>query len=251
MRLTDVAKQPSRESSDILGRIVYPCIIITKDDGTGRYWMNDGHGRMGEAKTRGQKTTDCIIFPQLTPSQRIVLREVLNAAQEPFDSALVVKDIQKLAEERGLNIRENLDDLEALLAELPTTMADDLRKKLKVLAQWPKDIADKISVDVYQRDEDEASGTMGLRKLYDLNVVLKKLRNHHAAVLSQYPGDKLNRRLYDLYHDGAFRDGGRSQDGIARFNTAIKEADDNDDWPPRFTHNLHYAHTAICSFRAR
>jgi hypothetical protein len=191
--------------------------------------MNDGHGRMGEAKARGQKSIDCIIFPELTSSQRIVLREVLNAAQEPFDSALVVKDIQKLAEERGLNIRDNPEDLEALLAELPTTMAEDLRKKFKVLAQWPKDIADKISVDVYQRDDDEAgSGTIGLRKLYDLNVVLKKLRNHHAAVLNQYPGDKLNRRLFDLYHDGAFRDGGRSQDGISRFNMTIKEADENE-----------------------
>src|SRR6266536_1122800 len=112
-------EQPIRDSYDILGRIVYPLVVCTKDDGSGHYWLLDGHGRYAEAKERGEKKIACIVFPPLTLQQRIILRQVLNAAQEPFDPPLILSGVKHLAEERHLDIRNNEDDLDALLADFP------------------------------------------------------------------------------------------------------------------------------------
>src|SRR5437016_5504134 len=105
-----------RESFDILGGIVYPLVICQKSGGSDRYLIIDGHGRRDEAKRRGVKKMRCIIFPPLSLQQRICLRQVLNAAQEPFDTPLVLRDLHLLAKERGLDIR-NEHDVESLLSD--------------------------------------------------------------------------------------------------------------------------------------
>ena len=90
-------KQPISDSYDILGAIVYPLVISSRDDGSGRFWIVDGHGRRDEAERRGQQEINAIVFPPLTLEQRIILRQVLNAAQEPFDTPLVLRDLHLLA----------------------------------------------------------------------------------------------------------------------------------------------------------
>ena len=220
-------EQPIRESYDILGRIVYPLVICTKDDGSGRFWLVDGHGRFAEAKARGEKKIACIVFPSLTLQQRIILRQVLNAAQEPFDPPLILRDLYKLAEERNLDIRNNDNDLDELLADFPAVFANE-KSKLRVLAEWPEDVAHKISIDVNKKDDADEPGVIGYRKIHQLNVLLKKVRNRHSTIAAHYPGEKLNRQLLRLYFDGVFKDGGRSQDGIEKANKVIREADDNE-----------------------
>jgi hypothetical protein len=167
----------------------------------------DGHGRFDEAKKRGEKKIKCIVFPFLTVEQRIILRQVLNAAQEPFDAPLILRDLQTLAKERNLDIRNNDADMDALLADFPESFATE-KKKLRVLAAWPEDIADKISIDVNKKGEDgEEQGVIGYAKINQLNVLLNKLKNHHPTIAAHYPGQKLHRQLLKLYFDNVFRDG--------------------------------------------
>jgi ParB-like nuclease domain len=220
-------EQPIRESYDILGRIVYPLVVCTKDDGPGRFWLVDGHGRFAEAKARGEKKVACIVFPSLTLQQRIILRQVLNAAQEPFDPPLILRDLYKLAEERNLDIRNSDEDLDELLADFPAVFANE-KSKLRVLSEWPEDVAHKISIDVNKKDDMDEPGVIGYRKIHQLNVLLKKVRKQHPVIAGHYPGEKLNRQLLRLYFDGVFKDGGRSQDGIEKANKVIREADDNE-----------------------
>jgi len=157
------------------------------------------------------------------------LREVLNTAQETIDPPLILRDLQTMADELGLDIRNSDGAVEELLSYFPVSFAAEMKDKLQVLAQWPKDVSDKISVDVTRKDDGDEPGTIGYRKIHSLNVLLRGVRKHHPAVSSQYPGEKLNRRLLQLYFDGAFRDGGRSQEGITRATWAIKNTDMNDD----------------------
>jgi hypothetical protein len=89
-----------RESYDIIGNVVYPIVVCLRRDAAERYIAVDGHGRLDELRRRGRKVVRAIVFPYLTLEQRICLREVLNAAQEPFDTPLVLKDLGLLAQER-------------------------------------------------------------------------------------------------------------------------------------------------------
>ncbi len=221
-------EQPIHDSYDILGRIIYPLVVCTIDDGSGHFLLIDGHGRFDEAKKRGEKKIKCIIFPPLTVEQRIILRQVLNAAQEPFDAPLILRDLQTLAKERNLDIRNNDADMDALLADFPESFATE-KKKLRVLAAWPEDIADKISIDVNKKGEDgEEQGVIGYAKINQLNVLLNKLKNHHPTIAAHYPGQKLHRQLLKLYFDNVFRDGGRSQEGISNANKAIYHSQTDD-----------------------
>src|SRR6476469_9883971 len=61
-----------RDSFDIIGRAVYP-LVVCESGTSGRYTTVDGHGRLDEARRRGQKSIRCIVFPQLTLEQRICL----------------------------------------------------------------------------------------------------------------------------------------------------------------------------------
>jgi hypothetical protein len=98
-----------RESFHIIGGPVYPLVVCESPYTNGRYLLVDGHGRGDEARRSQKKKVRVIIYPPLTLEQRICLREVLNAAQEPFDPPLVLKDLQLLANERGLSIRNSND----------------------------------------------------------------------------------------------------------------------------------------------
>jgi ParB-like chromosome segregation protein Spo0J len=205
-----------RESFDIIGGIVYPLVVCEKGDASGRYTIIDGHGRGDEAKRRGEKKMRVIIFPPLTLEKRICLREVLNAAQEPFDSPLVLKDLSLLAEERGLDIR-NDNDLESLLADLPASIRNH-RKKLKLLAKWPSEVANKIGVD----DNAEA-GVIGLDKVKELDLLVGSVKKNHPETAKLFLGDKLQKQVLKLYFNGTFRDGGRSQDTIRDVNRILKK----------------------------
>jgi hypothetical protein len=160
--------------------------------------------------------------------QRIILRQVLNAAQEPFDAPLILRDLQTLAKERNLDIRNSEADMDALLEDFPASFAGE-KKKLRVLAAWPEDIADKISIDVNKKAEDgEEQGVIGFVKVNQLNILLNKVRKYHPRIAAQYPGERLNRQLLKLYFDNVFRDGSRSQEGITRASSTIRAAETND-----------------------
>jgi hypothetical protein len=139
-------EQPIHESYDVLGGVIYPLIVSTKDDGTGHHWLVDGQGRYDEAEKRGQEEINCIIFPRLELAQRILLRQVLNTAQEPIDPPLILRDLQIMADELDLDIRNNDGDVEGLLSQFPASFAEEMRGKLRVLAQWPKDVTDPPAI---------------------------------------------------------------------------------------------------------
>lgn len=221
-------EQPIHESYDVLGGVIYPLIVSSKDDGSGHFWLVDGQGRYDEAEKRGQEEINCIIFPRLELSHRILLRQVLNSAQQPIDPPLILRDLQIMADELHLDIRNSDADVEELLSQFPATFAEEMSGKLRVLAQWPKDITDKISIDVRKDDGADEPGTIGYRKIELLLRVVKKVRTRHPAIADQYPGEKLHRRVHQLYFDGAFRDGGRSQDGIERVKWVVNNADANE-----------------------
>jgi len=220
-------EKPISESYDILGGIIYPLVISTKDDGTGRFWIVDGHGRRDEAVRRNQKQINSIIFPPLTLEQRIVLRQVLNAAQEPFDTPLVLRDLHVLARERGLDIRNDID-LRALLADLPVNIRKH-EDKLRVLAKWPPDVSDKIGID-----DSEEKGVVGYDKIKELDSLVNALRKHHPKTADEYPGPKLNRQLLQLYFSNVFRDGGRSQEGIRATRYIVKKIENNNPLVSKF-----------------
>lgn len=220
-------EKPISESYDILGCIIYPLVISTKDDATGRFWIVDGHGRRDEAARRSQKAINAIVFPSLTLEQRILLRQVLNAAQEPFDTPLVLRDLYVLARERGLDIRNDMD-LRALLADLPVNIRKH-EDKLKVLAKWPTDVSDKIGID-----DNEETGVIGYDKIKELDTLVNALRKHHPKAAAQYPGQDLNRQLLKLYSANAFRDGGRSQQGIRDARAAVKRIVNDDPLVTKF-----------------
>jgi len=214
-------EKPISESYDILGGIIYPLVISSKDDGSGRFWIVDGHGRRDEALRRNQKQINSIIFPGLTLEQRIILRQVLNAAQEPFDTPLVLRDLHVLAKERNLDIRNEMD-LHALLADLPVNIRKH-EDKLRVLAEWPSDVSDKIGID-----DNEEKGVVGYDKIKELNTLLNAVRKHHPSAAAEYPGAKLNRQLLQLYFANVFRDGGRSQEGIREARRIVKKIENDD-----------------------
>jgi hypothetical protein len=220
-------EKPISESYDILGGIIYPLVISTKDDGSGRFWIVDGHGRRDEASRRNQKQINCIVFPPLTLEQRIILRQVLNAAQEPFDTPLVLRDLHVLARERGLDIRNEID-LRALLADLPVNIRKH-EDKLKVLAKWPSDVADKIGID-----DNEETGVVGYDKIKELDGLVNAVKKHHPNTAAEFPGPKLNRQLLQLYFGNVFRDGYRSQEGIRAARKVLKKVENDDPLIGRF-----------------
>lgn len=204
------------ESFDIIGGYIYPLVVCKSTEGAGRHILVDGHGRWDEAKRRGHKKVRALVFPPLNLEQRICLRETLNAAQEPFDTPLVLKDLHLLAKERGLDIR-NERDLRALLSDMPANIRKH-EEKLKLLAKWPADVADKIGVD----DNVEA-GVIGYDKVKELDGLVNTVRKNHPQTASTHEGDKLYRRVLELYSGDAFRDGRRSQDTIRDARKLIRK----------------------------
>ena len=209
-----------RESFDILGRIVYPLVVCENPSASGRYIIVDGHGRSDEARRRGVNKLQALIYPALTLEQRICLREVLNAAQRPFDTPLVLKDLHLLARERNLDI-SNDNDLNSLLADLPQGIRKQ-KAKLKMLSKLPKDLAEKISVD-----ENDAAGVIGMDKVKELDRLVNVIRKKHPDISKAFAGEKLYRQAFNLYFGGVFRDGNRSQDAIRRVIKMVSDLPSN------------------------
>jgi hypothetical protein len=209
-----------RESFDIIGGVVYPLVLCEKPGESGRYLIIDGHGRRDEAKRRGVKKMRAIVFQALTLEQRICLRQVLNAAQEPFDTPLVLRDLHLLAKERGLDIR-NANDLKSLLSDLPARIRKH-EDKLKILSKWPVEVADRIGVD-----DDDKAGVIGFDKVKELNALVNGVQRSHPDTSKAFPGDKLYKQALKLYFDGKFRDGRRSQDTIRDARGLLKKLPEN------------------------
>ena len=220
-----------RESYDIIGDVVYPVVVCLSLNSSGRYIAIDGHGRLDELRRRGRKKIKAIVFPALTLEQRICLREVLNAAQEPFDTPLILKDLSLLAQERGLDVRNN-NDLESLLADLPESIRKH-RDKLKLLARWPMEVADKIGVD-----DNDAAGVIGLDKVKELNGLVTAVQRNHPETAKAFAGDRLYKQVLKLYFDGKFRDGRRSQDTIRDARRLLKKLPQDHQAATRFMKGL-------------
>jgi len=213
-----------RDSYDIIGGIVYP--LVVSESGSGRFVAIDGHGRRDELLRRGVEKVMAIIFPPLTLEKRICLRQVLNAAQEAFDTPLVLRDLHLLAKERGLDIR-NKDDLESLLADLPPKIRRQ-REKLELLAKWPLDVADKISVD-----NDVEAGVVGFDKVKELNGLVSAVQRNHPGTAKTFAGDKLYQQALQLYFNGSFS-GRRSQDTIRDARRLLKKLPQDDPVAKKF-----------------
>lgn len=199
------------ESYAILGGPLYPVIVCKLPNG--RYLLVDGHGRFEEVDTSKVKFLRAIVFPEMSLEQRICLREILNAAQEPFDAGLILKDLRMLAKERGLNVR-NEDHMDKLLADLPQRVRGQ-RDNLLMLARWPEVLADKISVE-------GKKGTIGIDQVNNLTQLVQAIEDKYPEITNDYPGDKLHHRVLERYFEGAFREEGRAQDNIRFVTRTVK-----------------------------
>lgn len=206
--------EPISDSFDIIGSYVYPLIVSEHPEKPGRYLLVDGHGRFDEAARRRETRLRALVYPRLTLEQRICLRQTLNAAQEPFDTPLVLKDLHLLAEQRALDIRDE-KQMRALLADLPANIRKH-QEKLKRLAEWPREVADKIGIE-----DDDNAGVVGYDKIKELGLLVKKLRRNHPQSVNRYKGQKLHKQVLKLYFNGAFRGGRRSQDMIREVRSTL------------------------------
>lgn len=216
-----------RESFHIIGGPVYPLVVCESTEKPGRYLIIDGHGRGDEAQRSPQKTIRVIVFPALTLEQRICLREVLNAAQEPFDTPLVLRDLQLLAQERGLSIR-NPNDVKSLLADLPLNVRK-MEDKLNLLAKWPEQVLEQVGID-----DDDSKHIIGFDKIKHLDVVVNAVREQHPKVVREFAGDKLYLQVLDLYFQKLFRGGRRSQETTREAAKLLKQLPQDDPLVKRF-----------------
>jgi ParB-like chromosome segregation protein Spo0J len=194
-----------RESFHIIGGPVYPLVVCESSETPGRYLIVDGHGRGDEAKRSQKKTIRVIVFPPLTLEKRICLRETLNAAQEPFDTPLIIKDLQLLAQQRGLSIR-NPNDLASLLADLPQNIRKQ-EPKLRLLAKWPEEVVNQIGIE-----NDDDARIIGLDKVRSLDSVVNAVKDNHPEIAKAFAGEKLYLQVLELYFQKRFRGGRRSQE---------------------------------------
>jgi len=226
-------EKPISESYDILDTIIYPLVVSTKDDNTGRFILVDGHGRFDEAERRfkanhGPEELNCVIFPRLTDEQRIILRQLLNGAQAPFDTPLILRDLQLRAKLRNLDIK-NEADLHALLVDFPENIRKH-EKKLRVVAKWPEDVADRIGVD-----DDDQKGVVGFDKIRELDSFVNILKKRHPKSAEPYPDTKLNSQALHLYFNGKFNDGKqKSLEGIRKSVRIIKALEKDDPLVAKF-----------------
>jgi hypothetical protein len=204
------------DSFDILGGPVLPVVLCRSPEAPTRFMIVDGHGRRDEACRRNQQAIKALVFPPLTLEQRVCLRQTLNAAQEPFDPPLILKDLQLLAKLRKLDIR-NETDLRALLGDMPYNVRKHYAK-LRLLSRWPEAVADKIGID-----DDDKLGILGFEKVKELDGLVTALKRAHPGVAAKYPGDALYKQVLSLYHSGYFRNGARSQEAIREARKLLKK----------------------------
>lgn len=215
-------RDPSmRDSWDILGRIVYPVVVCQKQDNPKVYIHVDGFGRLNQARQRGQGKIRAIVYPPLSLEQRICLRETLNAAQEPFDVASIIRDLQELAKQRNLDVR-NPEHIKTLVRDLP----EKVRKRerdLVILARWDPEAAERIG-----EGYGAGSEAVGIDKVRALVRVMDIMGQRHLEILDALGGDMaLSARLTQMYLDGKFSKGTRSQEAIRVVARALKTLPEN------------------------
>jgi hypothetical protein len=144
----------------------------------------------------------------MTLEQRICFRETLNAAQEPFDAASIIKDLQILAEERGLDIH-NKEHVETLVRDLPEKVRKHKNDILE-LSRWHPNAITALG---------ESYGTnrksIGVDQIRGLGRIIAVLEKRHQSTFEKLGGSQdLSKKLVKFYLDGRFSENGRSQQGI-------------------------------------
>ncbi len=210
-----------RDSLDILGRIVYPIVVCQKQDNPNAYIHVDGFGRLEQLIERGHKKVRAFVYPPLSLEQRILLRETLNSAQEPFDVASIIRDLQELARQRDLDVR-NESHIKTLVRDLPARVR--MREKdLIMLARWDPEIVSQVG-ESYGSSAD----SIGIDKLKELTKILDVMSTRHADLVTYFGGDMaLSKKLGRMYLDKKFQRG-RSQTGIRRVVEALRMFPEND-----------------------
>lgn len=205
-----------RDSYDILSKIVYPIILCQHPKSTGRYIHIDGFGRLSEAKARGDRTIRAIVYPPLTLEQRICLRQTLNAAQEAFDAVSIIRDLQELAKERGLDVA-NPEHVKTLVRDLP----EKVRKHEKDLIMLSRLHPDAIQAlgESYKKD----GQAIGLDKFRGMSRILATLEERHPEATAKLGGAReASLKLSKMYLDKKFSEGSRSQEAIRQVAHALK-----------------------------
>lgn len=212
------------DSFDVLNRIVYPVIVCEHPEKKSKfkYMHIDGFGRIDTARARGQKKIEAIVFPPFNLEQRICLRQTLGAAQEPFDTASIIRDLQALATERGLDL-SNPEHIDALVRDLPEKVRKH-RKSLIMLARWHPDAVDSLG-ETYKKD----GRAIGLDKIKEMDGILRVLEEKHSKIVSKLGGQReVSLKLAKMYQDKKFSEGSRSQDAIRKVRRTFDIATEND-----------------------
>lgn len=214
-------RDPSiRDSYDILGRVVYPIVVCESGKGDGRYVHVDGFGRLRQLKARNVKRVRAMVYPPMNLEQRIVFRQTLNAAQEPFDVASIIADLQKLAKERGIDLSDK-KQVKTLIRDLPTKV-QRYQNDLLILARWDPESAQALG------ESSSLFGTIGIDKLRALERVLDNAVDRHPKVVEEVGGEQgFTKRLTEMYLGQNFSKGSRSQEAIRKVTRALGNAESN------------------------
>lgn len=214
-------EESMNDSLHILGRIVYPIIVCQKQDNANAYIHVDGFGRLDQLKARGDTKVRAFVYPPLSVEQRILLRQTLNSAQEPFDVASIIGDLQRLAQERQLDLR-NEAHIKTLVRDLPKKVRAQERN-LIVLARWDPEIVALVGESYGPNKE-----AIGIDNLKNLTKILDTMSDRHPDLLKQFGGElAFSRKLGRMHLAGKFQRG-RSQTGIRRIVSALREFPAND-----------------------
>lgn len=212
-----------RDSYDILARIIYPIIVCQKPGGGKGYIHIDGFGRLSEAKARGQREIDAIVYAPLNTEQRICLRQTLNAAQEPFDAVSIIHDLRELAKERHLDIT-NPEHIKTLVRDMPERVRRYEADLIMLARVHP--LALQAIGESYRKD----GKTIGLDKFREVARILKTMEDRHPDTVRQIGGaQELSLKLSKMYLDKKFSGGTRSQDAFRRVATALQKTLPPDD----------------------
>jgi len=214
-------EESMRDSLDILGRIVYPIVVCQKQDNANAYIHVDGFGRLDQLKARGHTKIRAFVYPPLSLEQRILLRETLNSAQEPFDVASIIRDLQELALQRNLDIR-NESHIKTLVRDLPERVR---RRELDLvkLARWDPETVSRVG-----ESYGSSAAFIGIDKLRELTKILDIMSARHPELMRYFGGEMaLSKKLGQMYLDKKFQRG-RSQTGIRRVVEALRTFPEND-----------------------
>jgi hypothetical protein len=211
-----------RDSYDILNKIVYPVVVCEHPQHRGKYMHIDGFGRLSEAKARGQRQVSAIVYPSLTLEQRICLRQTLNAAQEAFDAVSIIRDLQELANQRGLDVT-NPEHVKTLVRDLPEKVRKHEKDLIMLSRLHPTAI--EAMGESYKKD----GQTIGLDKFRGMSRILATMEERHPKTLEKLGGQReLSLKLSKMYLDKKFSDGTRSQEAIRQVAHSLKELPEED-----------------------